>query len=210
MKRILILPLILMHLSFHSVFSQNESQKGIPTTKKETIFLETGVNLSLPVHIEMNRTHGLAIGLNVRAGKKISEKWELGLRFDYDYRFAKTNTWDPPVESALQIRAAHRNFSLICLKPNIQFNTNSLWFFGAETGIGFVISDEDSKIGFGFVSEYDSREQFGSCSGLYLGKYFIIDKKKRKLGISLNLTNFLAEGHAENTLGLKFNYRFLN
>jgi hypothetical protein len=48
-------------------------------------------------------------------------------------------------------------------------------------------------------------KQFGSCSGIYLGKYFTAGTK----GISLNLTNFVAKGHAENTLGLKFNYCFL-
>jgi hypothetical protein len=34
-------------------------------------------------------------------------------------------------------------------------------------------------------------------------------EQTRENGISLNLTNFVAKGHAENTLGLKFNYCFL-
>jgi hypothetical protein len=63
-------------------------------------------------------------------------------------------------------------------------------------------------IGLGFVPEYNGEAQFGSCSG-YILVYFTAGTNQRKLGISLNLTNFVAKGHAENTLGLKFNYCFL-
>jgi hypothetical protein len=36
-----------------------------------------------------------------------------------------------------------------------------------------------------------------------------LEQNQRKLGISLNLTNFVAKGHAENTLGLKLITAFL-
>lgn len=184
----------------------------IDSTKKEKkpIYFESGINASLPVHIEMYRTHRLAIGVNVRVGKIISRKLELGIRFDYDYRFIRKNTRILTPESTLEERASHNNFSLFSLKPNIQFNMNSHWFWGAETGVGYVLSDEDRKIGMGFVSEYASDQQFGACSGLYVGRYFNINSNKNKLGVSLNLTQFLARGHAENSLGLRFNYRFKN
>jgi hypothetical protein len=58
-----------------------------------------------------------------------------------------------------------------------------------------------------FVPEYNGEAQFGSCSDI--SWYFTAGTNQRKLGISLNLTNFVAKGHAENTLGLKFNYCFL-
>ena len=61
-----------------------------------------------------------------------------------------------------------------------------------------------------FVSEYGDHQQFGICSGLYVGRYFMISPDKNKLGVSINLTQFLAHGHAENSLGFKFNYRSKN
>lgn len=188
-------------------YAQNTVEEN-PTKKvKKTFYFETGVNASLPVHIQMYRSHRLGIGVNARVGKTISNKLELGIRLDYDYRFIKKNSRILTPESSLEERAVHNNFSLICIKPNIQYNMNSNWFMGAESGMVFAISDEDPKIGMGFVSEYASDQQFGICSGLYVGKYFLIHSKKNKLGISMNLIQFLALGHAENSLGFKINYR---
>src|SRR3970282_2741444 len=166
--------------------------------------LESGINLSLPVHIQMYRSHRLGIGINLRVAEKITSTTEFVVRAEYDYRFTKKNHPDVPPESTVKERALYRNFSLFSIKPNIQFNLNSNWCLGAESGVGYAISDEDPKIGLGFVSEFNGPTRFGSCSGIYLGKYF----PKDKLNISLNLTNFVAHSHAENTLGLKFNYYF--
>jgi hypothetical protein len=166
--------------------------------------LETGINLSLPVHIEMYRSHRLGIGVNLRIAEKLTSTTEFGLRAEYDYRFTKKNHPEVPPENTVAERALYRNFSLFAIKPNIQFNLKSNWCLGAESGVGYAISDEDPKIGLGFVAEFNGPTRFGSCSGLYLGKYLA----KNKLNISLNLTSFIAHGHAENTLGLKFNYCF--
>lgn len=166
--------------------------------------LESGINLSLPVHIQMYRSHRLGIGVNLRIAEKITPTTDFGIRAEYDYRFTKENHPAVPPESTVEERALYRNFSLFAIKPNIQFNLKRNWNLGAESGVGYVISDEDSKIGLGFVSEFNGPTRFGSCSGIYMGKYF----PKNKLNISLNLTNFVAHGHAENTLGLKFNYYF--
>lgn len=67
-------------------FAQNNTVKNI-TFPKKSVFVESGFNLSLPVHIDMYRTHRVGIGFNVRVSKKISEKLELGFRSKYDYRF---------------------------------------------------------------------------------------------------------------------------
>ncbi|MFV5701073.1 hypothetical protein ACM55F_04285 [Flavobacterium sp. XS2P12] len=197
MKKILdhtISIMLLMMVQF--VYAQKEQDNSF--------VLESGINLSLPVHIEMYRSHRLAIGINLRVAEKITSTTEFGVRAEYDYRFTKKNHPDVPPESPVKERALYKNFSLFCIKPNIQFNLNSNWCLGAESGVGYAISDEDPKIGLGFVSEFNGPTRFGSCSGIYLGKYF----PKYKLNISLNLTNFVAHGHAENTLGLKFNYSF--
>lgn len=206
MKKITILIISLMLLTVQLIFAQE-----IIISPKQTkpINLEAGINLSLPAHIEMYRSHRLEIGINVRAWKKISPKWDLGIKADYDYWFIKKNSRILTAESTLSDRALHSNFSLICIKPNVQFNLNSNWYWGAETGLGYVISDEDSKIGMGFVSEFAGPQQFGLCSSLYLGKYFIISSKKKKLGLSMDFTQFLAHGHAENSLGIKLKYRFI-
>lgn len=187
---------ILLLLFVQFAFAQKEQQNPI--------VLESGFNLSLPVHIEMYRSHRLGIGVNLRVAEKITPTTEFGLRAEYDYRFTKKNLPAVPPESTVKERALYRNFSLFAIKPNIQFNLKSNWCLGAESGVGYAISDEDPKIGLGFVDEYNGPTRFGSCSGIYVGKYF----SKKKYNISLNLTNFIAHGHAENTLGLKFNYCF--
>ncbi|WP_426063971.1 hypothetical protein [Flavobacterium sp. DSP2-3-1] len=210
MKKIFVLLFSILILSGQYTLAQNKLDSNSTKKEKKPIYFESGINASLPVHIEMYRTHRLAIGLNGRVGKIISRKLELGIRFDYDYRFIRKNTRTLTPESTTQERASHNNFSLFSLRPNIQFNMNSHWFWGAETGVGYVLSDEDGKIGMGFVSEYANDQQFGVCSGLYVGRYFNISPNKNKLGVSMNLTQFLAHGHAENSLGFRVNYRFLN
>ncbi|MEZ7497767.1 hypothetical protein QO200_03350 [Flavobacterium sp. Arc3] len=207
MKKSALLSVITILLFTHlAVAQQLEHQTAVPDYSK-TLLLEGGLNLSLPVHIQMYRTHRVGVGINIRASKKISPKTELGIRGEYDYRFVRNIGSD--TTGTAEGRALHKNFSLFALKPNVQFSFGRNWFLGAETGVGFAISDENNRIGLGFISEYNGEAQFGSCSGIYLGKYFITGTNDRKLGISLNLTNFIAKGHAENTLGLKFNYCFL-
>jgi hypothetical protein len=197
MKKILdhiITIMLLMIVPF--AFAQKEQDNSF--------VLESGINLSLPVHIQMYRSHRLGIGVNLRVAEKITSTTEFGVRAEYDYRFTKKNHPAVPPESTVKERALYRNFSLFAIKPNIQFNLKRNWSLGAESGVGYAISDEDPKIGLGFVDEFNGPTRFGSCSGIYLGKYLY----KNKLNISLNLTNFIAHGHAENTLGLKFNYCF--
>jgi hypothetical protein len=209
MKKIVVFIISVVLFGFQFIFAQNELEKDSTFCQDKSIYLEAGINSSLPVHIEMYRSHRWAIGVNLRAFKKISEQWELGLRGEYDYRFARKNVWNPTPESTLKERAEHRNFSLISLKPNVQFNLNEKWHFGAEAGVAYAISDESSTVGFGFVEEYPVGLKYGACSGLYVGRNFAIGAKKRKLDLSLNLTTFLAKGHAENSLGLKLDYLFL-
>jgi hypothetical protein len=206
MKKITLFTTSILLLFVQFLFAQKEQESLISPNQKKRIYLESGLNISLPVHIDMYRTHRLGIGINARVSKNITQRWALGIRAEYDYRFAKRNNQDTTRPSA-----SHRNFSLICIKPNVQFTLKeSRWYWGLETGLGYAISDEGSETGLGFVSEYSDGTQFGSCSGLYFGKYFMLGHQKRILGLSLNLTNFLAQGHAENTLGIKINYFFYN
>ncbi|MGO4905154.1 hypothetical protein [Flavobacterium sp. W20_MBD1_R3] len=210
MKKILILLLSAILFLGPFVYGQSDKDGNTPQTQKRSLFLESGINASLPVHIQMYRSHRLAIGVNARLGKKISKKGEIGIRFDYDYRFIKKNSRILTPESTLEERALRSNFSLFSLKPNVQFYLNRNWYWGVESGIGYALSDEDPKIGLGFISEYASEQPFGLCSGLYLGKRLSIGPKKNKIGISMDFTQFLARGHAENSLGLRINYRFIN
>ena len=210
MKHIQIVFLSIMLLAIKFVSAQEPVENHILSKKDNLIHLEAGINFSLPVHIMMYRSHRLAIGVNARAWKKISQRWEFGVKADYDYRFIKRNSRITTADSSLKERARHSNFSLICIKPNGQFNLNRGWYLGAETGVGYVISDADSKFGLGFVSEFAGPQQFGICSGLYLGKYFNVGRKKKELSLSMDFTQFLAHWHAENSLGFKLKYRFLN
>jgi hypothetical protein len=175
-------------------------------TIKRPIHLEGGFNVSIPVHIMMYRTHRLAIGANLRAWKKMTPHIDLGLKLDYDYRFRKKTDETITSENTLIERASHKNYSLISLKANLQHNYISHWFIGAETGLGFVISDEDNKIGLGFVSEYGGPQQFGLSSGIFIGKYFRTNKNCFNLGVSLDFNQFMAHGHAENNMGIKLRY----
>ncbi len=209
MKKILFL-LVPILLTGPIIYAQTETKHIDMSPKKKNLFLESGINSSLPVHIQMYRSHRLAIGVNARLGKRISRRCELAIRFDYDYRFIKENSSNLTPESTIEERALHSNFSLFSLKPNFQLNFNRNWYWGIESGVGYALSDADSKIGLGFISEYGKEQAFGLCSGLYLGKRFGIGSKKNKFGISMDFTQFLARGHAENSLGLRLNYRFIN
>lgn len=209
MKKAAILVTGILFFFFQNTFAQQITEKENPSPIDKSIYYSAGLNFSLPVHIMMYRSHRLAVGVNARAFKKISPKTDLGLKFDYDYRFTKSKSKKLITpESTLEERALHSNFSLFCLKPNVQFNFKSDWYLGAETGIGYVLSDADPHFGLGFVSEFAGPQQFGICSGLYLGKYLLFGPQKNKLGLSLDLTQFLAHGHAENSLGLKCYYAF--
>ena len=210
MKHIQIVFVSIMLLTIHLVSAQELVGNHISSEKDDLIHLEAGINASLPVHIMMYRSHRLAIGVNARAWKKISPRWELGVKADYDYRFIKSGSRITASDTTLKERARHSNFSLISIKPNGQFNLNRGWYLGAETGVGYVISDADSKFGMGFVSEFAGPQQFGICSGLYVGKYFNVGRKKKELSLSMDFTQFLAHWHAENSLGFKLKYRFLN
>jgi hypothetical protein len=152
------------------------------------------------------RTHSLAFGINARASKYISEKFEMGIRVEYEIRFAKGIRSglknDPDITDETMIKASHRNISLICVKPNIQFNLRSHCFFGAETGIGYAISEGNSNIGFDFVEAYNGKAQLGSCSSLYPRKKIAIGTNKKGLGLSLNWSNFFTNDHAEILRGL--------
>jgi hypothetical protein len=210
MKNNLVLLIAIILFGFQYVFAQKESEKNILLSENKPIYLESGINLSIPAHDDMMKTHLITIGFNVKAAKKISKKWDMGIRAEYDYRFTRKNIGDITAESTLKERALHTNFSLISIKPGVQYNFNSKFYCGAETGIGYAISDYNSKIGLGFVEEYDGHTQFGSCSGLYLGKYYLIGPKDQKIGLSLSWTNFFAEDHSENSIGIKINFRILN
>jgi hypothetical protein len=54
------------------VAQQLDKKKAIPDYSK-TLLLEGGLNLSVPVHIQMYRSHRVGIGVNVRVSKKISQ-----------------------------------------------------------------------------------------------------------------------------------------
>jgi hypothetical protein len=189
-------------------FAQKKSaiNKDCTSIEKQPIHLEGGFNVSLPVHIMMYRTHRLAIGANARAWKTITPHLDLGFKLEYDYRFRKKTDKIITPENTLIERASHKNYSLISLKANLQHNYKSHWFTGAETGLGFAISDEDSKIGLGFVSEYGGPQQFGLSSGIFIGKYFRTNKDCFNLGVSLDFNQFMAHGHAENNIGIKLRY----
>src|SRR3970040_1162624 len=82
--------------------------------------LESGINLSLPVHIQMYRSHRLGIGINLRIAEKITSTTECGIRVEYDYRFTKKNHPAVPPESTVKESAFYRNFSIFAIRPNIQ------------------------------------------------------------------------------------------
>ena len=104
------------------IYAQTISENNLSSKKDRLIHLETGVNLSLPVHIMMYRSHRLGIGINLRTWKAISSKYELGIKADYDYRFIKKNSRILTPESTLEERALHNNFSVFSIKPNLQYN----------------------------------------------------------------------------------------
>ncbi|KIA84011.1 hypothetical protein [Flavobacterium sp. AED] len=211
MKKIPIVFLSVMLLAVQFIAAQTIIQDSVSSKKDKTIYLESGINLSIPVHIEMYRSHRFEIGINIRAWKKVSPKWDLGIKVDYDYWLVKQNLPKITPESTLTEKTLYSNFNIFSIKINTQYSFSHKWYWGAESGAGYALSDADKKFGLGFVSEYGGgAQQFGLSSAFYLGRYFIIGNAKNKLGLSMDFTQFLAHGHAENSLGLKLKYRFIH
>jgi len=94
MKKIPILLLSVLLMTVRFVTAQTIITDSISPKKDKKIHWESGINLSVPVHVQMYRSHRFEIGLNLRAWRKISPKWELGIKFDYDYWLVKKK---PPV-----------------------------------------------------------------------------------------------------------------
>jgi hypothetical protein len=211
MKKIPIVFLSVMLLAVQFIAAQTIIQDSVSSKKDKTIYLESGINLSIPVHIEMYRSHRFEIGINIRAWKKVSPKWDLGIKADYDYWLVKQNVPKLTPESTLTEKTLYSNFNIFSIKINAQYSFSHKWYWGAESGLGYALSDADKKFGLGFVSEYGGGpQQFGLSSAFYLGRYFIIGNAKNKLGLSMDFTQFLAHGHAENSIGLKVKYRFIH
>ena len=189
--------LLITHLCLSSICRAQEN---------DTFCFESGVQVSIPVHIMMYRSHRLAVGANFRIMKPITEKTTIGIRADYEYRFTKINNLTIVPDSTLAEQARYRNFIILSLKPNVQFKLQSNWFLGIETGVGYAISDANKGIGLGFVSEFAGPQRFGLCSNLFIGKHFNV--LNYKMNLTLYLSQYLAHGHAENALGLRFNYQF--
>ncbi|WGK94370.1 MULTISPECIES: hypothetical protein [Flavobacterium] len=189
--------LLITHLCLSSICRAQEN---------DTFYFESGVQVSIPVHIMMYRSHRLAVGANFRIMKPITEKTTIGIRADYEYRFTKINNLTIVPDSTLAEQARYRNFIILSLKPNVQFKLQSNWFLGIETGVGYAISDANKGIGLGFVSEFAGPQRFGLCSNLFIGKHFNV--LNYKMNLTLYLSQYLAHGHAENALGLRFNYQF--
>jgi len=194
---------IVLFCTAQIMLAQNETEKHFHI-ENNPIYFQAGLNLSIPAHDDLLRTHILAVGINMKIAEKIAEKLELGVRVDYDYRFARKNITD----STSKYQAAYHNFSMASIKAGIQFNLRKNRYWGVETGIGFVFSDSNNKTGFGFVEEYDGNTRIGSCSDLYFGKHLSFGVKKNIIDLSLNWSNFFAEKHAENFVGIKLNYNF--
>ncbi|MFV5693766.1 hypothetical protein ACM55K_17220 [Flavobacterium sp. LT1R49] len=210
MKKIPVVLLSIMLSVVQFSTAQTVTENDV-SSKYKKIYLESGFNLSIPVHIQMYRSHKFEIGVNIRAFKKVSPKWDLGLKADYDYWLVKKNTPTLTSESTLQERTLYSNFSIFSIKANTQYSFTPKWYWGIESGVGYALSNADRKFGLGFVSEFGGgAQQFGLSSAFYLGRYFIIGNKTNKLGLSADFTQFLAHGHAENSLGLKVKYRFID
>jgi hypothetical protein len=210
MKKIPIVFSSIMLLFVQFIIAQTAPENDVSSKQNKKICFETGINLSIPVHIQMYRSHKFEIGFNVRAWEKISPKWDLGIKADYDYWLVKKNIPTFTSESTLKERTLYSNFSIFSIKVNTQYSFSPKWYWGVESGVGYALSDADKKFGLGFVSEFGGgAQQFGLSSAFYLGRYFIIGNKKNRLGLSMDFTQFLAHGHAENSLSLKAKYRFV-
>ncbi|MBK8496617.1 MAG: hypothetical protein IPL50_17665 [Chitinophagaceae bacterium] len=58
------------------------------------------------------------------------------------------------------------------LKPGVQFNFRPRYFAGLGAGMAYVMLQNDSKTGFGFVEEFDGSTQIGYSMEIYAGKKF--------------------------------------
>jgi len=185
-------------------FSQTPVTKYGIILPAKRVALEGGFNFSLPAHDDLMRTHTLGLGITTRSVVRITAKWDIGLRAEYDYRFANKNYPD----SVLKLTNKHSSYSLMSLKPGVQFNFRKRYFAGMDAGMAYVKLDNDSKTGFGFVEEFDGFTPIGFVLGLYAGKKFSYGQHEKKLAISVYWQFFYAESHGESIVGLRCSYLF--
>jgi len=194
----------LLSLNPDACFAQDPAVKSGLKLPAGRISLEGGFNLSLPAHDDLIRTHTLGLGITAMAATRINARWEIGLRAEYDYRFAKKNYPD----SVLKFTNKHRGYSVMCLRPGVQYHFKQRYFAGLETGMAYVKLDNDSKTGYGFVEEFDGSTPIGFSLGLYAGKKFNYGHEIKKLAIAVYWQFFYAESHGESIVGLRSAYRF--
>ncbi|MBK7558989.1 MAG: hypothetical protein IPI54_12395 [Chitinophagaceae bacterium] len=168
------------------------------------ISLDAGFNVSLPAHDDLMRTHTLGMGITARAMVPISKRWNIGIRAEFDHRFAKKNYPD----SVLKFTNKHSNYSMMSLKPGVQFNFRPRYFAGLGAGMAYVMLQNDSKTGFGFVEEFDGSTQIGYSMEIYAGKKFNYWHGRKNLALSIYWLFFYAERHGESAVGLRSSYLF--
>lgn len=173
----------------------------LPSAK---VGFEGGINFSLPAHDDLMRTHTLGLGLSARAMMDLNEHWEIGLRAEYDHRFAKRDYPD----SVLKFTNKHRDYTIMSLKPGVQFNFRPRYFAGLEAGMAYVKLEGDSKTGFGFVEEFDGSTPIGFMMEVYAGKKFNYVPGRMNLAMSVYWQFFFAETHGESVVGLRAAYLF--
>jgi hypothetical protein len=94
MKKLAVILVTIILFATQFCAAQQTSERETTNELAKSIFLEGGVNIAVPVHIQMYRSHRVGIGLNVRTAKKILQKTELAIRIEYDYRFARNMSPD--------------------------------------------------------------------------------------------------------------------
>jgi hypothetical protein len=94
MKKLAVILVTIILFATQFCAAQQTSERETTNELAKSIFLEGGVNISVPVHIQMYRSHRVGIGLSVRTAKKIFQKTELAIRIEYDYRFARNMSPD--------------------------------------------------------------------------------------------------------------------
>lgn len=163
-------------------------------------FFEKGIYISTPAHDDMWRTHRIGTGADWYAGYQRSKKTTFGIRLTYDYYWERKHF---PARYKIP-DAAKKAFTVASLRAGIQHQKNKKWFYGIETGSGILHTCGATRIGLGWVEEYDGWTKYALVSSIYFGRNVYI-KFKKTGNLTLAWTHVYAERHAENFAGIRLN-----
>ncbi len=166
-----------------TIVAATTAQKVKPPASK--MKFDIGPQFSYPLNPSFNRTHSIGLGATSRAAYYFTSEISTGIRVNYDYFLGREY-------NNAGISDRHYNLTWTSFLANFQYDFNDGFYIGGDAGIGFLSIKGNTNSMFN--------------TSLYTGKAFKMIKSTG--GISLYWTQARESSSRDETLGLRFHYRF--